>query len=139
MRQNPLHIVALVVCLNGLFTTVVRAENEASKTGSLHWTPHRAAARPLDVGGTVRETPEISAEPAANASSSELAPSLSSAVVKSQQIARSSQVEKAAPAQRAATGHSLCSRHHSCPSCKAIVTDCCQSTSGRLRTTSQAA
>ena len=102
MRQNPLHIVALVVCLNGLFTTVVRAENEASKTGSLHWTPHRAAARPLDVGGTVRETPEISAEPAANASSSELAPSLSSAVVKSQQIARSSQVEKAAPAQRAA-------------------------------------
>ena len=59
MRQNPLHIVALVVCLNGLFTTVVRAENEASKTGSLHWTPHRAAARPLDVGGIVRETPEI--------------------------------------------------------------------------------
>ena len=41
MRQNPLHIVALVVCLNGLFTTVVRAENEASKTGSLHWTPQR--------------------------------------------------------------------------------------------------
>ena len=102
MRQNPVHIVALVVCLNGLFTTVVRAENEASKTGSLHWTPHRAAARPLDVGGIVRETPEIPAEPAANASSSELAPSLSSAVVKSQQIARSSQVSEAAPAQRAA-------------------------------------
>ncbi len=101
MRQNPLHIVALVVCLNGLFTTVVRAENEASKTGSLHWTPHRAAARPLDVGGLVRETPENSAEPAANASSSELAPSLSSAVVKSQQVARVPQIEKAAPARTA--------------------------------------
>ena len=139
MRQNPLHIVALVVCLNGLFTTVVRAENEASKTGSLHWTPHRAAARPLDVGGTVRETPEISAEPAANASSSELAPSLSSAVVKSQQIARSSQVEKAAPAQRAAPATVSVPDTIPAQAAKPSLQIVAKAPPGRLRTTSQAA
>ena len=48
MRQNPLRLVALVVCLNGLFTSIVWGENEAPAAGSLRWTPHRAAARPLD-------------------------------------------------------------------------------------------
>ena len=48
MRQNPLQLVALGVCLNGLLLSVVSGENTSAASGSLRWTPHRAAARPLD-------------------------------------------------------------------------------------------
>ena len=93
MRQNPLRLVALVVCLNGLFTSIVWGENEAPAAGSLRWTPHRAAARPLDTRSESPGSETISSASPAKPSGSELAPSLSNAVAKSQQVAASPQAE----------------------------------------------
>ena len=47
MRQNPLQLVAIGVCLNGMLLSVVSGENTSAASGGLRWTPHRAAARPL--------------------------------------------------------------------------------------------
>ena len=89
MRQNPLQLVALVVCLNGLFTSIVWAQSESASAGSLRWTPHRAAARPLDTRSVISDKESVSADSPAKPSGSELAPSLSNAVAKSQQVAAS--------------------------------------------------
>ena len=89
MRQNQLQLVALVVCLNGLFTSVVWGQNESPSTKSLRWTPHRAAARPLDTRSVISDKEHVSADSPAKPSGSELAPSLSNAVAKSQQVAAS--------------------------------------------------
>ncbi len=89
MRQNPLQLVALVVCLNGLFTSIVWGQNESASAGSLRWTPHRAAARPLDTRSVISDKESVSADSPAKPSGSELAPSLSNAVAKSQQVAAS--------------------------------------------------
>ncbi len=87
MRQNQLQLVALVVCLNGLFTSVVWGQNESPSTKSLRWTPHRAAARPLDTRSVISDKERVAADSPAKPSGSELAPSLSNAVAKSQQVA----------------------------------------------------
>ena len=89
MRQNQLQLVALVVCLNGLFTSVVWGQNETPSTKSLRWTPHRAAARPLDTRSVISDKERVSADSPEKPSGSELAPSLSNAVAKSQQVAAS--------------------------------------------------
>ncbi|HBU37289.1 MAG TPA: hypothetical protein DEB70_05730 [Planctomycetaceae bacterium] len=94
MRQNPLQLAALVVCLNGLCTSFAFGENEAPSAKSLRWTPHRAAARPLDTGSEIAGEENVSPASPAKPSGSELAPSLSSAVTKRQQVAASSQAEK---------------------------------------------
>jgi len=101
MRQNPLQLVALGVCLNGLLFGVVLGENETGASGSLRWTPHRAAARPLDTRGAAPDEESVSAASPAKPSGSELAPSLSNAVAKSQQVAASPQAESALPVQAA--------------------------------------
>ena len=107
MRQNPLQLVALGVCLNGLLFGVVLGENETGASGSLRWTPHRAAARPLDTRGAAPDEESVSAASPAKPSGSELAPSLSNAVAKSQQVAASPEVapppqaESASPVQAA--------------------------------------
>ena len=93
MRQNPLQLAALVVCLNGLCTSFAFGENEAPSAKSLRWTPHRAAARPLDTRSELPGSETISSASPAKPSGSELAPSLSNAVVKSQQVAASPQAE----------------------------------------------
>ena len=87
MRQNQLQLVALVVCLNGLFTSVVWGQNESPATKSLRWTPHRAAARPLDTRSVISDKERVAADSPEKPSGSELAPSLSNAVAKSQQVA----------------------------------------------------
>ena len=94
MRQNPLQLAALVVCLNGLCTSFAFGENEAPSAKSLRWTPHRAAARPLDTRSEKAGEENFSSASPAKPSGSELAPSLSSAVTKSQQVAASPQAEK---------------------------------------------
>ena len=94
MRQNPLQLAALVVCLNGLCTSFAFGENEAPSAKSLRWTPHRAAARPLDTRSEKAGEENVSSASPAKPSGSELAPSLSSAVTKSQQVAASPQAEK---------------------------------------------
>ncbi len=107
MRQNPLQLVALGVCLNGLLFSVVLGENETGASGSLRWTPHRAAARPLETHGAASDEESVSTASPAKPSGSELAPSLSNAVAKSQQVAASPQVappphaESASPVQAA--------------------------------------
>lgn len=101
MRQKPLQLVALAVCLNGLLISVVLGENERAASGSLRWTPHRAAARPLDTRGATPDEESVSADSPAKPSGSELAPSLSNAVAKSQQVAASPQAESALPVQAA--------------------------------------
>ena len=107
MRQNPLQIVALGVCLNGMLFSVVLGENETGASGSLRWTPHRAAARPLETRGAAPDEESVSAASPAKPSGSELAPSLSNALAKSQQVAASPQVapppqaESASPVQAA--------------------------------------
>lgn len=115
MRQNLLQLVALGVCLNGLFISVVSGEDARVASGSLRWTPHRAAARPLDIRDVMPEEGSVHldkksvstaspAEPSdspAKSSGSELAPSLSNAVVKSQEVAASPQTESASPVQTA--------------------------------------
>ena len=93
MRQNLLQLAALVVCLNGLCTSFAFGENEAPSAKSLRWTPHRAAARPLDTRSEIAGEENVSSASPAKPSGSELAPSLSSAVTKSQQVAASSQAE----------------------------------------------
>ena len=94
MRQNLLQLAALVVCLNGLCTSFAFGENEAPSAKSLRWTPHRAAARPLDTRSEKAGEENVSSASPAKPSGSELAPSLSSAVTKSQQVAASPQAEK---------------------------------------------
>ena len=115
MRQNPLQLVALGVCLNGLLLSVVSGENTSAASGSLRWTPHRAAARPLvsrdvmpDEGSMHPDKKSVStASPAkpsdslAKPTGSELAPSLSNAVAKSQEVAASPQTESVSPVQTA--------------------------------------
>ncbi len=101
MRQNPLQLVALVVCLNGLCTSFAFGENEAPSAKSLRWTPHRAAARPLDTRSEIAGEENVSSSSPAKPSGSELAPSLSNAVTKSQQGAASPQTENMLPDQAA--------------------------------------
>lgn len=101
MRQNPLQLVALVVCLNGLCTSFAFGENEAPSAKSLRWTPHRAAARPLDTRSEIAGEENVSSSSPAKPSASELAPSLSNAVTKSQQGAASPQTENMLPDQAA--------------------------------------
>ena len=115
MRQNPLQLVALGVCLNGLLLSVVSGENTSAASGSLRWTPHRAAARPLvsrdvmpDEGSMHPDEKSVSttspAKPSdslAKHTGSELAPSLSNAVAKSQEVAASPQAESVSPVQTA--------------------------------------
>ena len=108
MRQKPLQLVALGVCLNGLLISVVLGENESAASGSLRWTPHRAAARPLDTrdvmpdeGSATPGEKSVSTASPAKPSGSELAPSLSNAVAKSQQVAAAPQAESASPVQTA--------------------------------------
>ena len=101
MRQNPLQLVALVVCLNGLCTSFAFGENEVPSAKSLRWTPHRAAARPLDTRSEIAGEENVSSASPAKPSGSELAPSLSNAVTKSQQGAASPQTENMLPDQAA--------------------------------------
>ena len=39
MRQNPLQLVAIGVCLNGMLLSVVSGENTSAASGGLRWTP----------------------------------------------------------------------------------------------------
>lgn len=64
MRKSPLQIATVCLVASALALASARGEPSSPADGSLKWTPHRAAARPLDLAAEEPESPAaVSSEP----------------------------------------------------------------------------